>query len=432
MLRRPNSVHHQSGMTGHVADPIQELFGVPAMELFASNELVVQHGALERFPAFMRTGLMESVERLCRGYAGPLQVSNGTETDGVQIEVAGAHASALLRLGLTVYFTQLEGPLPESAPWLRGLESALGLPQCAGIAAFANARGSGLSVHHDRFDQLFFQIKGEKKFRYAPNRFVENPDVQFSPCSAAPPDWAQAYRHGFPLTADELVAPGLTTVTLKPGSAFFMPAGTWHTTAGQDHESLSIIVAVRAPSRLAIVLNLLRHYAGQSPEWRARSYGGWGAPGPATTLERQKLGALMADLAERLPALPADEAYGAWISEGFTTGTQRHYPLDARFDRYIRLPNSSVRYEPAGQPDLTTCIVRSGPTDRPQAETLLAISDDVRPVVDWVLQTHAAFSVDDACQAFADCQREDLETLFAWLSHAALIRPLPVPEWKGE
>jgi hypothetical protein len=146
-------------------------------------------------------------------------------------------------------------------------------------------------------------------------------------------------------------------------------------------------------------------------------------------VERQKLTALMADLAARLPSLPAGDAYGAWRSEGFTTGTQGHYPLGARFDRYVRLPNSSVRYEGTGPSGLATCIVRSGPTDRPQAETVLAISDEVRPVVDWVLQTRAAFSVEDACKAFDDCARGDLEALFAWLSHAALIRPLPAPEW---
>jgi 50S ribosomal protein L16 3-hydroxylase len=412
-----------------VPDPIRELFGIPAMELFAGKELVVQHGALDRFPSFMRTGMMESIESVSRGYAGPLQVANGSAIHGVQIAVVGAHASALLRLGLTVYFTDLDRALPESNAWLRDIETALGLPECASLSAFANAPGSGLALHHDRFDQLLFQVQGEKEFRYAPNGFVENPDVQFSLCGAAPPDWAQTYRHGFPLTGEEVVARDLSTATLKPGSAFFMPAGTWHTTAGQESESLSVVVVVRAPSRLAIVLNLLRHYAGQSPEWRARSYGGWAAAGPATNLEQQKVGALMVDLAERLPTLPPRDAYGAWWSEGFTNGTQGQYPLEARFDRYVRLPNSSVRYEGVATSGLATCIVRSGPTDRPQAQTVLAISNEVRPVVDWVLQTHAAFSVDDACRAFDECARGDLETLFAWLSHAALIRPLPAPEW---
>lgn len=410
-------------------DPIRDLFGVPAMELFAAKELVVKHGAIDRFPTFMRTGLMASIDSICRGYAGPLQVANGSPTHGVQIPVVGAQASALLRLGLTVYFIELDRAISASNAWLRDIEATLGLPECASLSAFANAPGSGLTLHHDRFDQLLFQIQGEKEFRHAPNGFVENPDVPFSPGSAAPPDWAQTYRHGFPLTCDEVMARGLSSATLKPGSALFMPAGTWHTTAGQEKESLSVVVVVRAPSRLAIVLNLLRHYAGQSPEWRTRSYGGWAEAGPATHLEHQKLGALMANLAERLPTLPPSDAYGAWWSEGFTNGTQGQYPMEARFERYVRLPNSSVRYGDAATSGLATCIVRSGPTDRPQAETLLAISDDVRPVVDWVLQTHAAFSVDDACRAFDDCTRGDLETLFAWLSHAALIRPLPAPEW---
>src|SRR5690348_15137751 len=100
-LYRVTAFSNESDMRCHVPDPIHGLFGVPALELFASKELVVQHGPLERFPAFMRTGTMESVERICRDYAGPLQVSNGTATDGIQIDVVGAHAAALLRLGLT-------------------------------------------------------------------------------------------------------------------------------------------------------------------------------------------------------------------------------------------------------------------------------------------------------------------------------------------
>lgn len=63
------------------------------------------------------------------------------------------------------------------------------------------------------------------------------------------------------------------------------------------------------------------------------------------------------------------------------------------------------------------------------AETALGISPEVRPVIEWVLRTAAAFSVEEACACFPDCARDDLETLFAWLSHAALIRPLPAPEW---
>jgi|SRR5450432_2774333 len=108
--------------------------------------------------------------------------------------------------------------------------------------------------------------------------------------------------------------------------------------------------------------------------------------------------------AGRSPVSDSD-ADGTHAGAGDRAGVSgpRAAPLDARFDRYVRLPNSSIRYEDGATSGLATCIVRSGPTDRLQAETVLAISDEVRPVVEWVLQTRAAFSVDDACRAFDDC-----------------------------
>ena len=111
-----------------MADPIRELFGVPALELFRSKSLVLQHGALERFPGFMRKGAMSSIDSLCRQYVGPVEVANGTLGNGVQIGVGDTHPTGLLRLGLTVYFTNLRHVLPESGPWLRRLEAALGVP----------------------------------------------------------------------------------------------------------------------------------------------------------------------------------------------------------------------------------------------------------------------------------------------------------------
>ncbi len=45
-----------------MADPLQEIFAVPSPELFRGRELLVRHGALERFPTFMREGPMENIE----------------------------------------------------------------------------------------------------------------------------------------------------------------------------------------------------------------------------------------------------------------------------------------------------------------------------------------------------------------------------------
>ncbi len=139
-----------------VSDPFSSIFGVTGPELFKSPELVVAHGALERFPAVMREGAMESIESLCKSYVGNLEVAQGSVADGLQTAVSGVHPTALLKLGLTVFFSDMRRCLPRSGEWLRAVEASLGLPECASLMAFANASGSGLSLHHDRYDQLFF------------------------------------------------------------------------------------------------------------------------------------------------------------------------------------------------------------------------------------------------------------------------------------
>ena len=413
-----------------MADPLQEIFDVSAPELFRGRELLVRHGALERFPAFMREGAMENIESLCKSYVGSLEVASGSVADGIQTAVSGVHPTALLKLGLTVYFSDLKRALPKSNDWLRNLELALGLPECTSIMAFANAAGSGLSLHHDRYDQLFFQIRGRKRFRFASNGYVQNPDVQFSPFGPAHPDFAQSYRGGFPLTSDEVLSQqSFQSVDLEPGSAFFMPNGTWHTTADQPGDSLSLVVAVRAPSYADLLQNFLHYYVSQSPAWRAHPYGGWSREPGAAHDTQAELARLMADLAERMPRLPAADAFKAWSAHAFTVGTQSEYPLESRFERFIRLPNSSVRFDDDLALGKLRCTVHSGPTNRPQTQVVLAIEHEARPLLDWILGSHAAFTVQALCDAWPDYEPDEVAQLLGWLARAALIRPLPAQEW---
>lgn len=412
-----------------MADPLQQIFDVPARELFQSRELVVRRGALERLPIFMREGPMESIDSLCKIYVGNLEVAKGSVVDGIQTAVSGVHPTALLKLGLTVYFSDLKRALPKSNEWLRNLEAALGLPECASMMAFANAAGSGLSLHHDRYDQLFFQIRGQKRFQFAPNGYVQNPDVQFSPFGPAHPDFGPRYRHGFPLTAEEVMKRPFEIVDLEPGSAFFMPSGTWHTTAEQASDSLSLVVAVRAPSYADIMQNLLHYYVSQSPAWRARPYGGWAGEPASAGVAHAELARLMADLGERVKRLPAADAFKAWSAHAFTTGIQAEYPLDSRFERFFRLPNSSVRFEDDAALGKLRCVVQSGPTNRPQTQTVLAIEHAARPLLDWILASHAAFTVQALCEALPDYEPREVEQLLGWLARAALIRPILAQEW---
>jgi hypothetical protein len=413
-----------------MADPLEELFGVSALSLFTGGRFVVEHGPLERLPAFMREGPMQSIDALCRSYTGGLQVANGNAREGVQIHVSEAHAAALLRLGLTVYFVDVQPTLPRSGAWLRELEGRLGVPNCASISAFVNAPGSGLPLHHDRFDQLFFQIRGQKRFRHAPNSYVKNPDVQFSPYTAAALGFGQTYQGGFPLTSEQLLeAERFETVELSPGTCFFMPAGTWHTTAEQTGDCLSLVVVVRAPSKLALLLNLLEVYGSQSEALRARTYGGFGVDESVRELEQQELGVLMSELARRMDSLPAEDAYAAYLASNYATGAQHEYPRHFRFERYIPLPNSKISFEMDETIGKLRCLVEAGPTDRPPLQTVLGFNPEARPVVDWLLSLGRAFSVSEASELFCEFAREDLEDLFGWLSQAGLIRPIPAPPW---
>lgn len=412
-------------------DPLESIFGMGTRQLFRAPELVASHGALERLPAFMYTGALTSVDALCREYTGSVEVAQGSTTNGLQFAVNGAHPYSLLTAGLTVYFQDMKRHLPASAEWLQALEASLGVSECARIMAFANAKGSGLTLHHDRYDQLFFQIRGEKLFRYAPNRYLTEPDTQFSPINGSAPEFAQRYRHGYPLTCEEVLQQPFTTLELKPGSAFFMPAGTWHTTADQQGEALSLAVAIRTPSRLDVLLNLLSIYAGQEPKWRERCYGAWSSDAAARAEAEAAWQPLLADLAERLPKLPMQQAPLAWTIQSILNGQASRFPRDARFERFVRLPNSSLEFadDPAG--GKLRCTVSAGPNHRPQARTTLGIEPDARVIMEWVAKQSAVFTVTRLRDAFSDFAPEDIDELLSWLAQAGLVRPLPAPEWDG-
>ncbi|HET7539264.1 MAG TPA: cupin-like domain-containing protein, partial [Polyangiaceae bacterium] len=333
---------------------------------------------------------------------------------------------------LTVYFKDLRRQLPGAPAFLRELELALGVPPSAGLSAFVNAPGSGLSLHHDRFDQLLFQIRGRKVFRHLPNRYVEHPSVQFTPFASAPPEWGQSYRHGFPRSTQPLLEQALESVELEPGSVIFLPGGLWHTTAEQPDRALSLVVPVRAPSRLDVALNSIRYYAAQSPDWRQSAYGGWSRDPELAAGEQQTFARLFSDLGERMTHLPTEDAFAALSVDAFTKGSLTEYPQGARFARFIKLPNSSATFEEDSALGKLRCVVRSGAFHRPPVETVLAFEAQARVVVEWILQSDRAFSSKELCDRFDDFRIDELLNLLDGLAQAALIRPLPAIEWDGE
>ena len=212
-------------------------------------------------------------------------------------------------MDLTVYFKDLRRVLPAAPGFLQQLELALGVPTSAGLSAFVNAPGSGWHcIMTVSTEPAVSDPWGRKLFRYLPNRYAPQPSTQFTPFASAPPEWGQSYRHGFPRSTSELLEQQLSSVELEPGSVIFMPGGLWHTTAEQPDNALSVVVSVRAPSRLDVAMNLIRYYAVQSPAWRESAYTAWSTEPALGSQEQSAFALLFAELGERLTRLPTQDA----------------------------------------------------------------------------------------------------------------------------
>jgi hypothetical protein len=410
-----------------MVDPIPALFGGRgARELFAGGEFVACHGERSRLPPFLREGLLQGAGNLCRNFTGSVQIANGDAARGAQVALGRSAAATLLDLGLTVAFDALEQHLDGAAPWLRGLEAALGVPaESVRLMGFANAPGSGLSLHHDVHDQLLIHLQGQKTFLWQPNRYLSSPSDRFAHGSRPMKAFGADYQDGFPASPDDVMAAGMASVVLQPGSALFVPGGLWHATAGQTEQTMSVAVIVEAPSRAEVLLNWLGWHLRQSPEGRARAYGGWSTE-PSAAVEG--LRALTDALTERMPD-PA-LAFAAWsLDRSFARPA--HFPAGAPFERFIRLPFAEVMMRPTDDGGGLLVRVVCGTGVSIQADTTLSTMHESREVISWILGCHRAFGVDELEAACPAIDAAELRTLLAALGQAQLIRPLPTPPWAG-
>lgn len=423
-------------MAGDV-DPLEAFFGRAARTLFEGQTFVVEHGPVERWPSWTRSGPLASIAALSQAYKGRLEVAQGRTSEpvagqefigrGGQVRVQGTRADALLQLGLTVFFVDIEGTVPESAAFLRELETALGVNRCAAAGVFANAPGSGLPWHHDSHDQLLIQLSGRKVFAHVDERSADHPGIPFSPTSIVHPDFPAVYGNGFVDSAAEIEARGVMTTVLEPGSCLFLPAGTFHRTVDQPEAALSLAIAVRPPSRLDLLVAALRFGALSSPHWRAPAYGFFpvSAEGQEPAAARAATSAEVARLAARLKDLSEVEQASAWLArerERVDVAVEMRRP---RFSRYVRVPSTAVAWEAASE-ERIVCIVRPVDATLPSR---LGLAAQARPIVEHVLSTVRAFNVEDLVRAFQEFEETEIADLLDQLSGVGLLAPIPFDTW---
>jgi hypothetical protein len=414
-----------------------DLFSVPSTRIVEERAFVVSHGPLSRFPEWMRSGNLSNLIALCTAHRGPLQIAQGKshpsptqeEDDfvgaGGQASVTGINAQTLLRLGFTVAFGNLTETVPEGKPFLRELEQTLGLPACATMSAFANAPSSGLPLHHDANDQLLFQLKGNKVFTRALKPPVPHPRISVSSDGPTDLHFPSVYRSGFPPSKESVEREGLDSVQLSPGSCLFMPAGTWHRTEQQEDTCLSLVIALRAPSRLDLLVNSLRFYLGQSPEWRHPSYGLFGNVEHNATPAQVELDALIPTLTRQLKHLNTKTMIRCHLVSQIKDGDPQSYAAELTSEHFIRLPNSSV-YRELSLDGQVRVKVKPALSIR---TSLLEFEEHALSLFESILETHASFTCQELCAAHPDFEVEDIAAFCMQLAQAGLLRPLCVPSW---
>jgi len=387
----------------------------------------------------MRAGVLTNIGQLCRQYQGPLEVARGPSSlspagldfigSGGQVRVSGTRPEALLALGLTLYFSELGAVAPATIEFGRALERVLGVPRgSAALGLFVNAPGSGLPMHHDSHDQLFFQLSGNKKFTYVPGRASEHPAIPFSNDSIAHTHFGSVYEEGFP--EPHALEVNAQTLELAPGSCFFMPAGTLHRTLEQTELCVSLTVAVRPPAKVDLLLGALEMTLLRDSRFRAPSYG-YFAESTATDgdqaeeqerarRQHDELDELRRDMAQALDGLDPAALTSAWRARQHREGVLSKHE-GRPFVRYLRVPSTRVRVLEEGRETVRYAV---RPANSPE-ELGFELAKEAAEVVEHVLGTHRAITVIGMCEAFEQFEEEDIAELLDQLCRVGLLRPLP-------
>ena len=294
------------------------------------------------------------------------------------------------------------------------------------LSAFANAPGSGLPLHHDSYDQLLIHLIGEKIISYRERRDVDDPRISYSPSGPISKHFEEVYRRGFS-DSTTLLESDLSTVTLKPGSCIFLPGGTWHRTEDQNEPCLSLTTAVRAPSRIDLLMGALRAYLAQSEDWRAPAYGVVVGDDPDED-EVRRIDELLAGLPERLAPLKFSALRQAFHIAGVEPGAVDAYPAEEPFDHFVRLPSSSCDILPDPEaPGMIRCSVR---TFLLPTASVLQMESDALPVIEWILETRRVFSLDELTSAHEQFEPGDLKAIVTQLAQVGLLRPASSLVWE--
>ncbi|MFE5327302.1 cupin-like domain-containing protein [Embleya sp. NPDC056575] len=158
--------------------------------------------------------------------------------------------------------------IPRLATYAQRITLELGLPQGSmHPEVFCSKGDSGAPMHSDYDVNFTVLVRGNKKWRLAPNRHIRNQVNQCFPAPYEKPDsigTRLADQRPFPTSMPE----DAHVVDIAAGGLVFVPRGWWHETESRG-ECLQVNFVVKRFMWLTIVSRAIRNMLLERPEWRA-------------------------------------------------------------------------------------------------------------------------------------------------------------------
>jgi len=396
--------------------PLAQLLGTIAVdEFFASyfpGRHLLAHGSLDRLPAFFYSGVLADPRALSRAYRGPVFVTNRTLG---RFEVHGVDARECFEeLGLTVGFTDVHALVPGACDWLRALEAELGMPRGgATLSVFVNGRNSGLSAHCDPHEQIAIHLRGPKEFRLRQHA-ARFPHMKHVPGIAAPPHWLAQSPGG--LLDVTTLADDAEHAVLQPGSMLFTPRGLYHETVAGDECAMTAVIAFRNPTPAELVTNYLHKVLTQSEEWRRPLDFGWADDSTRREPARARMATLLRQLGDRVASLSMSQLFGS-VDDG-----ARKLADSTRLQRE---PSTKIVLCDDGDRVRLEIGLELGAGDRLTSSLPIALS----PMLHWLAEQRAPFTVGEACERFADWDRSAVVSTIRSLLRTRVLVELPFEAW---
>ncbi len=188
--------------------------------------------------------------------------------------------------------------VPAVSRLTRGLARDIGTP-LRGIScnAYLSPAGKGTTaLHFDDHEVFALQLRGRKRWSFAPNTHVPNPLEDYA-VGTRPSPTLRRLCDRFPDT----LPPGAETAVLSPGSVLFLPKGYWHLTETLE-ESVHLTLAVSSLAWIDLVVDRVRDRLIEQEPWR-RTAAGFSSRGPARARARAQISSLLGGLARDLAAI---------------------------------------------------------------------------------------------------------------------------------